>query len=188
MTRSRREHAPATMTGSGKPGGSTQRGPAVYDSVYRASPGLIGTANLLRHGWEGCVRPIYERPEELSIARACPRGAPRDTLLVMPADRLRTLGVVAAALAALPGCPGPGRRPAASVDGASLSADRLAQLLVLAQPVPLRRDVAYELASHWVTLTAFARRMALGDSLLDSATIADMMSQRARRAKAVSVT
>jgi hypothetical protein len=99
----------------------------------------------------------------------------------MPADRLRTLGVVAAALAALPGCPGPGRRPAASVDGASLSADRLAQLLVLAQPVPLRRDVAYELASHWVTLTAFARRMALGDSLLDSATIADLMSQRARR-------
>lgn len=69
---------------------------------------------------------------------------------------------------------------AARVDGRTLSVDRLAQLMVLAQPLPLTHDVAYELASHWVNLAAFSKRMAAGDSLLDSATVLDVMGYRVR--------
>ncbi len=67
---------------------------------------------------------------------------------------------------------------AARVDDRVLPVPRLAELMVLAQPMPLTRDAAYELASHWVTLTAFAERMARGDSLLDSATVLDLMQNR----------
>lgn len=56
-----------------------------------------------------------------------------------------------------------------------LPVERLAELMVLAQPLPLTRDVAYELASHWVQWNAFAARMADGDSLLDSAAIIGVM-------------
>lgn len=70
---------------------------------------------------------------------------------------------------------------AARVEDQSLSADRLARLMVLAQPLPLTPQAATELAGHWVTLTAFARRMVDGDSLLDSAAIRDLMTQRIRQ-------
>jgi hypothetical protein len=62
-----------------------------------------------------------------------------------------------------------------------LSSDRLAEILVLAQPLPLTHEAAYELAGHWVALMAFGRRMAEGDSLLDSTGIAHLMAGRMRR-------
>jgi hypothetical protein len=83
---------------------------------------------------------------------------------------------------ALVGCRGSGESAVASVDDRALSADRLARLMVLAQPLPLSTEVATELASHWVTLMAFGQRLAVGDSLLDSATIADLLRYRVRQA------
>jgi hypothetical protein len=71
----------------------------------------------------------------------------------------------------------------ARVEHHTLPVNRLAELMVLAQPVPLTPDAAYQLASHWVTLTAFARRMAAGDSLLDSAQVLELMWHRVRQAK-----
>jgi post-segregation antitoxin (ccd killing protein) len=53
--------------------------------------------------------------------------------------------------------------------------------MVLAQPIPVTTEVASELASHWVTLMAFGRRMAAGDSLLDPETITDLMKYRIRQ-------
>jgi len=64
---------------------------------------------------------------------------------------------------------------AARIDGEELSVDRLARLLVLAQPLPLRTDVASEIAKHWIDVTALALRSAAGDSLLDSTTILQSM-------------
>ncbi len=94
--------------------------------------------------------------------------------------RVRTL-LWLVSLLAVAGCRDPRGDVAARVDGRVLSANRLAQLMVLAQPVPLSPEVASELASHWVTLTAFGRHMAAGDSLLDSATIHDLMKYRIRQ-------
>jgi len=82
----------------------------------------------------------------------------------------------------LMGCGDPAGDMAARVGDRVLSADRLAQLMVLAQPMPLTAEVASELASHWVTLIAFGQRMAAGDSLLDSTTIHDLMRYRIRQA------
>jgi hypothetical protein len=79
-----------------------------------------------------------------------------------------------AGLLALPACSDPGA-PVAAVAGQTLSAERLAHLMVLAQPMPLTPQAASELASHWVTLMAFGMRMATGDSMLDSTTVADLM-------------
>ncbi len=69
----------------------------------------------------------------------------------------------------------------ARVEDQILSSDRLAEILVLAQPLPLTHQAAYELASHWVTLMAFGLRMAQGDSLLDSTGIAHLMGGRMRQ-------
>jgi len=85
-----------------------------------------------------------------------------------------------ASLLALPACSRP-RAPVAAVAGQSLPAERLAHLMVLAQPMPLTAQAASELASHWVTLMAFGVRMAAGDSMLDSATVADLMRYRIRQ-------
>ena len=63
----------------------------------------------------------------------------------------------------------------------TLTDRRLSELMVLAQPVPLTADVAYQLASFWVTYAAFAQRAAAGDSLLDSATVMRLMAHRARQ-------
>ncbi|MBI2402047.1 MAG: hypothetical protein HYV20_04800 [Gemmatimonadetes bacterium] len=78
------------------------------------------------------------------------------------------------------GCGGGSADAVARVNQRRLSRDRLAELMILAQPVPLTTEVAYELASHWVTLTAFAQRVAAGDSMLDSTTILDLMTHRVR--------
>jgi hypothetical protein len=66
-------------------------------------------------------------------------------------------------------------RIAAKVGDHELSSERLAELMVLAQPVPLTTEVAEELADHWVRLMVFAERMARGDSMLDSVTIREVM-------------
>jgi PPIC-type PPIASE domain len=58
---------------------------------------------------------------------------------------------------------------AARVGEEHLSSDRLAELLVLGQPLPLRQDVAAGLARQWVELTALAHGLASGDSFLDTA-------------------
>jgi hypothetical protein len=61
------------------------------------------------------------------------------------------------------------------VDDEELTVARLAQLLVLGQSLPLRLDIAEELARHWVDVTALSRRAAVGDSLLDRATVLETM-------------
>lgn len=63
----------------------------------------------------------------------------------------------------------------ARVDGHELSVERLAEIFVVGQPLPLRRDVVNELANHWVDMTVLANRLASGDSLLDSAVVFETM-------------
>lgn len=53
----------------------------------------------------------------------------------------------------------------ARVDDWTLAQDRLAELLVLAQPFPLEPAPAEELVRHWVGVSALARRLAAGDDL-----------------------
>lgn len=79
------------------------------------------------------------------------------------------------------GCGFDGGSLVARVADRVLSVDRLAELMVLAQPVPVTEEVAQELAGHWVHLMAFGRRMATGDSLLDSATVLDVMRYRVQQ-------
>lgn len=85
------------------------------------------------------------------------------------------IAVVILGCLGLAGCGDRHQGAVAHVDGRTLSVDRLAELMVLAQPVPLTREVAQELATHWVQWTAFAARMAAGDSLLDSAAVLQVM-------------
>lgn len=61
--------------------------------------------------------------------------------------------------------------PAARVGAHTLSEDRLAEILVLAQPLPIEMRTASDLAFHWLELTLVARRAAAGDSLLDAASV-----------------
>lgn len=68
------------------------------------------------------------------------------------------------------------------VDGEQLTVARFAELLVLGQPLPLRMDIADELARHWVNVTALSRRAAAGDSLVDSATVMRSMWLERREA------
>ena len=50
----------------------------------------------------------------------------------------------------------------------SLTEERLAELIVLAQPFPLDSAAVHQLASHWVAAAALSQRSAAGDSLLGS--------------------
>ena len=63
----------------------------------------------------------------------------------------------------------------ARVDGHELSVQRLAEIFVVGQPLPLRSDIVTELANHWIDMTALATRLASGDSLLDSAVVFETM-------------
>lgn len=73
------------------------------------------------------------------------------------------------AIAGMPGCGDPADRGVAARAGDwTLSEERLAELLVLAQPFPLDSAAAHQLASHWVAAAALALRSAAGDSLLGS--------------------
>lgn len=92
-------------------------------------------------------------------ARRRPRPAPAAALLV-------------AALAAL-ACDDQGRRELVAKAGPwTLSEDRLAELLVLAQPFPLDPGPASALARHWLGAASLALRAAAGDSLLGAEALA----------------
>ena len=54
----------------------------------------------------------------------------------------------------------------------SLTEERLAELLVLAQPFPLDSVAVSELVDHWVAAAAMSQRAAAGDSLLGSEALA----------------
>jgi len=56
---------------------------------------------------------------------------------------------------------------AARLEAHALSADRLAEMLVLAQPLPLTADIAGELARHWLHVHAVAHGLLRGDSIMD---------------------
>jgi hypothetical protein len=59
----------------------------------------------------------------------------------------------------------------ARVEEHELTVDRLAELLAPAKSVPLRRDVLDRVAELWVDYQLLGRALAMGDSLLDSATV-----------------
>ena len=53
----------------------------------------------------------------------------------------------------------------ARMEDQELPVRRLAELMVLGQPLPLTEEVGRELARYWVDVAAFAHRLANGDSL-----------------------
>ena len=62
---------------------------------------------------------------------------------------------------------------AARVDDWTLSEERLAELIVLAQPFPLDSAAVHELAVHWMAGAALSLRAAAGDSLEGSEALAE---------------
>jgi hypothetical protein len=56
---------------------------------------------------------------------------------------------------------------AAWLEDRTLTTARLAEMLVLAQPLPLTPDIAGELARHWLHVHAVARGLLGGDSIMD---------------------
>ena len=86
------------------------------------------------------------------MARPAPRGL---------------VALVGVALLGLAACDDLARRGLVAHTGEwTLSEDRLAELLVLAQPFPLDSAATVELARHWQGAAALALRSAAGDSLL----------------------
>ncbi len=65
------------------------------------------------------------------------------------------------------------RGVAARADDWTLSEQRLAELIVLAQPFPLDSLAVHQLAEHWVSAAALSLRSAAGDSLLGSEALAE---------------
>ena len=93
---------------------------------------------------------------------ACPRppGAP---------GRARCSPLLLGALAALTACSDlTDRGIVARAGDWTLTEERLAELLVLAQPFPLDSVAVGELVDHWVVAAAMSLRAAAGDSLLGS--------------------
>ena len=93
---------------------------------------------------------------------ACPRapGAP---------GRARCSPLLLGSLAALTACSGlTDRGVVARAGDWTLTEERLAELLVLAQPFPLDSVPVGELVDHWVAAAAMSQRAAAGDSLLGS--------------------
>lgn len=89
--------------------------------------------------------------------------------------RLRSLTILLGA-ALLVGCGSSAPRDTVAQAGkASLSIDRLADLMVNGKGVPVRRDVAQQMANLWVDYAILVERLADGDSLMDSTTIAAAM-------------
>lgn len=62
---------------------------------------------------------------------------------------------------------------AARVDDWTLTEERLAELIVLAQPFPLDSAAVRELARHWMSAAALSLRAAAGDSLSGSEALAE---------------
>jgi len=84
-------------------------------------------------------------------------------------------------LVLLPACGGDrATAPVARFDGDSLTAARLAEVLVLAQPLPIDEATALELAHHWLEVSLIAARAAAGDSVLDPATVDSAMEPELR--------
>ena len=79
------------------------------------------------------------------------------------AGRYRSVGLLAACVA-LFGCDD-GDRVAARVGEWSLTEERLADLLVLAQPLPLDSLTVAGLVDHWVSMAAVGQRVAAGTDL-----------------------
>ena len=77
--------------------------------------------------------------------------------------------LVLASLAALSACSDlTNRGDVARAGDWTLTEERLAELLVLAQPFPLDSVAVGELVAHWVAAAALSQRAAAGDSLLGS--------------------
>lgn len=66
-----------------------------------------------------------------------------------------------------------GRGVAARAGDWTLTEERLAELIVLAQPFPLDSLSVHQLADHWVSAAALSLRSAAGDSLLGSEALAE---------------
>lgn len=79
--------------------------------------------------------------------------------------------LVSAPAGACGGPPDPGEEPVARVGDDTLTVRRLAELLVLAQPMPLETLEVEKLVRHWLEVTALGNRLASGDSLLSRATV-----------------
>jgi hypothetical protein len=69
----------------------------------------------------------------------------------------------------------------ARLDGVDLSVDRMADILVLAQPFPLEREPVLSLARHWVYVSAFARDLAERGMPADTAAALEAMWFPVRR-------
>ena len=103
------------------------------------------------------------------------RGAPRRTRRLpraLVAGRCACL-LTALALAWTSACSDLSDRGlAARVDDWTLTEERLAELIVLAQPFPLDSVAVRELARHWTSVAALSLRAAAGDSLSGSEALA----------------
>lgn len=115
------------------------------------------------------------------MTRAAGRGA---ALRRLRMDRCgptgaRVCGLVA--LLALSGCSALSDRGIVARAGDwTLTEERMAELLVLAQPFPLDSAAAAQLADHWVAAAALSQRAAAGDSLMGSEAI-EAVTWAARR-------
>ena len=69
------------------------------------------------------------------------------------------------------GCAVPDEPPVASVGGAVLWPERLAELMILGQPLAIEEDTGLRLANHWVEMTAVARAVSEGRTLTDSSAL-----------------
>lgn len=84
-------------------------------------------------------------------------------------NRVATLLLLLGSLAALTACSTlTDRGVAARAGDWTLTEERLAELLVMAQPFPLDTVAVGELVEHWVAAAAMSLRAAAGDSLLGS--------------------
>ncbi|HUF71056.1 MAG TPA: peptidylprolyl isomerase [Longimicrobiales bacterium] len=80
--------------------------------------------------------------------------------------------VLAVALAASAACESPAAdRPVAHVADWSLTRERLADLLVLAQPLPLDSTTATAIVEHWIGMAAVAMRAGAGTDLAGEAAL-----------------
>ena len=90
-------------------------------------------------------------------------------------------GLVAAALLVLAGCTELGDRGIVARAGDwTLTEERMAAILVMAQPFPLDSGAVAQLAGHWVAAAALSQRAAAGDSLMGSEAI-EAVTWAARR-------
>lgn len=105
------------------------------------------------------------------LAAAFARTHPR-TCVGRPPERARRLPLLLGtlvALTALVSCSDVRDRGVVARAGDwTLTEERLAELLVVAQPFPLDTVAVSELAGHWVAAAAMSQRAAAGDSLLGS--------------------